>query len=194
MTDITPKTESKWSNRFVIASFVFGILGIVSMIGAAGIVYGYTLGTNQANSTNLPTVLRADSAARGKSMSMATGLLDADEAIEGIFILDHLTGELQFWALNNTTGKIGASYRLDAGKILDPAKAGDADYVMTTGRVDFDGGRAGGLERGSCVCYIGDSNSGKVICVGVAYNRTNGQGSMSVLDGSATRGGSERDQ
>ena len=187
-------TASKKFSKFAIANFIFGALGIVSMIAAAGIVYGYSLGSAQAKTTEMPVVLKADTAARGKSISMATGLLDTRELLEGLFILDHLTGELQFWVMNNNTGKVGAAYKLDVGKLLDPKKSGDADYVMATGQIEFDGGRAGGGERGSSVCYIADSNSGAVVCVGILYNRTTGNGSLDVLAIGKTRGGSQRDQ
>lgn len=189
--------EQTRMGKMTIASYLFGILGVLAMIAAGGMVYGYHLGAQsqaQGVHPNFPVMLNADSAARGKAMSMATGLLNSRDGLEGLFILDHLTGELQFWVLNNKTGTVAAAYKADAGAALDPAKSGDADYVMTTGRVDFEGGRAGGAARGSSVCYIGDSNSGKVICYGVEYNRTTAKGSLIVLAAGQTRGVAERDQ
>lgn len=110
--------------------------------------------------SSMPMVLKADSAARGKQMSMATGFVS--EGVEGLFVLDHLSGRLQCWVINRRTGDIGGIYEASAAAALGGDKGGEMDYVMTTGQIDIQGVR-GSDKPAHSVCYVGDGNSGKVV-------------------------------
>ena len=51
-------------------------------------------------------------------------------------------------------------------------KGGDVDYVMTTGRMNFQrAGRVGNMVPAGCVCYVGDGNSGNVVGYSIKFNR-----------------------
>ena len=120
--------------------------------------------------SELPVVLNADSASAGKSMSMATGLIDRDRAVEGLFVLDHLSGNLQCWVINPRNGEIAAIYAANVNEDLGVGKGGDIDYVMTTGTINLDVRQNNAVAAG-CVCYVGDGNSGKVVGYSMLYNR-----------------------
>jgi expansin (peptidoglycan-binding protein) len=114
----------------------------------------------------LPLRLAADSASGGKTISMATGSI-TDE-VDGLFILDHLTGGLQCWLLNPRTGNVGGIYVADVNAALGLDK-GQPDFVMTTGAFFI---RANGnLRAANTVCYVGDGKSGKVAGFSLAYDK-----------------------
>ncbi len=109
-----------------------------------------------------------DNAARGKSMSMATGYVES--GVEALYALDHLTGDLFCWVLNARTGAVASTFRVSAGGAL--GVVGEADYVMTTGLMDFAGGVDGNMRPAQSVVYVGDGNTGKVVGYVLMYNRT----------------------
>lgn len=173
-----------------------------SAFTAAGIFLGGLLSNSNAASNSqleLPMVLRADSAARGKGVSLATGQVDS--SVEGLFVLDHVTGRLECWVLNTRTLAVAARYQADVSKELESDKAGDADFVLTTGRFLFEGGVQGNLRPGRCVCYVADGNSGKVVGYGLKFNRQAMlQGNQQIQDmyvvcrGNTRDGATVRDQ
>ena len=127
-----------------------------------------------AMQANLPLRMAADSASGGKSISMATGAITPE--VDGLFILDHMTGGLQCWLLNSRTGDVGGIYVADMNVALGLDK-GDPDFVMTTGR--FFSRRGGGnLRAANSVCYVGEGKSGKVAGFSLTYDRTGLQGGV----------------
>lgn len=137
--------------------------------------------------SELPIVLQADTASSGKSLAMATGLIDTEDNVEGLFVLDRLSGNLQCWVMNSQTGGIAAIYTAQPAIDMGLEKGGDVDYVMTTGRMNFQRmGRAGNMIPAGCVCYVGDGNSGNVVGYSVRFNRQaalrgGGQGGQMTL-------------
>ncbi len=112
-------------------------------------------------------VVKADSASAGKAVSMATGAITNE--VEGVFILDHLTGRLQCWLLNPRTGDIGGIYAADVLSVMGLDK-GDPDFVMTTGRF-FLNRRGGALRPADSIVYVGEGKSGKVVGFSLAYDK-----------------------
>src|SRR5690554_4145990 len=66
--------------------------------------------------------LRASTAAVGESFAMATGAIDQD--VEGLYLLDFLTGDLQCVVLNFRTARFNAVFRTNVLNDLgiDPSK------------------------------------------------------------------------
>ena len=117
-----------------------------------------------------PIELNAGTAARSKSMSMATGLIDGE--VEGLFVLDHLSGNLQCWALSPKTGAVAGIYRVNVlNDIRQPGKTGEPDYIMTTGNFFFSGGNPNNATPGQTVCYVADASTGIVAGYGLTYNK-----------------------
>ncbi len=198
MSKFTTNTQNR-PRVFVIVSIAAGLMLLAGALTATGIVIGSNMNKEPSvDPMNLPFVLKADSSARGKGVSMATGRID--ENVEGLFVLDHLTGDLQCWVLNSRNIGAAAIFKANVALNMGNEKAGDGDYVMVTGGFFFDGGNAGNVRPGQCICYVADGNSGKVIGYGLTYNRqavlrgnTQG-GALSVVCRGVTRGAVERDQ
>ncbi len=164
--EITMKT--KLTSRFWIA--VCAAFALVSLIGITSGVGAY-VGNRLAQEQVIPAIpqleLNAGTASRSKSMSMATGLVDGN--VEGLFLLDHVSGVLQCWVLSPKTGSVGGYYTANVGNDLAVAgKTGSAEYMMVTGNFFFDG-NTGNLAPGQSVCYVGDASTGNVVGYGLVW-------------------------
>lgn len=173
--------------------------GVGSFVGSR---LGQTASSDQGiadTNVTLPTELTAGTAARTGSLSLATGLIDGN--VEGLWVLDHLTGNLQCWMLSPRTGQVGAIYRANVAVDLATGKAGDSELMMVTGNFFWDGGNLGNEVPGQSICYVADAKTGNVVGYGVTYNRQNiKRGNMQggplriVCQGKARLTQTERDQ
>jgi len=133
-----------------------------------------------------PEVLNADSATGGKALSLATGFLEIPD-LESVFVLDHLTGRLFCWVVDPRTARFVASFETSVLEDLAvQGKAGDMDYVMVTGFMDFKG-RVNNLKPANTIVYVAEGNSGRVAAYGVQFNKQSGVGSIFRLDVGQTR-------
>jgi hypothetical protein len=113
------------------------------------------------------TSLHASGATGGKSLAMATGIID--EGTEGVFVLDFLTGDLQCWVINPRLGKFTNAFKTNVIADLGIEQGKTPDYVMTVGVADFRGGPSSALARS--VVYVADGNTGNVACYAVPWTR-----------------------
>jgi hypothetical protein len=157
MTGGTPKNP--W--LMLVAGLSLGLLVGLSMV--AGVLVGTQRSdAPQAAGIPLPEALLNATATHGTdNFAIATGPVDED--VEGIFLLDFLTGDLQCWALNGRTGTWGALYKYKPGKT--------PKFLMVTGMANFRGGTTGQIQPGGSLVYIVDANTGNVAVYGVPVNR-----------------------
>lgn len=144
-------------------------MALVAVASGVGAYVGQRAAVDNGVEQQIPMVLQADTAARGKSMSMATGFIDRGRSIEGLFVLDHLSGVLQCWLVNPRTGQVAGIYAADVNAHLELQKGGDNDYVMTTGNFEIDG-RRNNANPADCICYVGDGSTGKVVGFSLFYD------------------------
>ncbi len=185
--------------RGVLLTAIIGLMLLASAFTAIGFVVAK--GVYKAEGPEIPMVLRADSATGGKALSLASGFVARD--VDALYVLDHLTGNLQCWLLNPQTGKIGGIFQTNVNGDLGVQKAGDVDFVMVTTRIPTAGRqREGNLRPGECLVYVGDGNTGKVVGYGFQFvpaqfnerDDTVQQGAMVVVTQGLARGLVERDQ
>ena len=120
----------------------------------------------------MPVSFHPDATSMGKSISVATGWVT--DSVEGIFVLDHLTGNLQCWVMNSRSGEIGGVFRGNVTAALGLQAKADPDYVIATGRFDFSNFREGNFKYAKCICYVGESSSGKILAYSFTYDPTTG--------------------
>ncbi len=118
----------------------------------------------------LPVGLKPDSAASTKNMSIATGRIE--EFVEGLYVLDHLTGNLNLYVLNVRSGQLGAAYRANVLQDLGTQGGGEASLAMVTGGFDFSKLRDGQNRYANSICYVADSNTGRVVGYTFSYSAT----------------------
>lgn len=114
-------------------------------------------------------LLRADTAATGSTIAMATGPIDDD--IEGLFVLDFKTGDLYCWVLGPNGGWMGEFKTNVVAEFGGIEKGKSPEYVMTTGMVR-PGGNTGQGRPANTVCYVADANSGKVAAFSFMWDRS----------------------
>jgi hypothetical protein len=150
------------------------LVGVGMMIGVIGA--GNQQVEGNSNKITLPEgiPLEAGTSSVGKKISMATGPIDGE--VEGLFVLDHLTGQLTCFIVNPRglggavplIGQFKANVPNDLG--LDKSK-GDPDYVMTIGGVNAL--RGGGAARpAQCIVYVADGNTGNVVGYSLGWDPT----------------------
>jgi hypothetical protein len=162
--------------RFKSKSVVlFGSGVAAGLLVAAAFMSGQVIG-NGDSSARQPTLaeqllghtpLHASGATGGKSIAIATGMMD--EGTEGVFILDFLTGDLQCWVINPRSGTFSSIFKINVIADLGIEQGKAPDYVMTTGTVDVRGPT--GNAMGRSFVYVADGNTGNVACYAVPWNR-----------------------
>lgn len=146
---------------------------IVLMIAVTSGVCSY-FGSRLGNTQSFPPLptaleLNAGTSARAKSMSMATGLIDGN--VEGLFLLDHVSGTLQCWVMSPKTGAVGGYYSANPGQdLMATGKTGKPEFMMVTGNFFF-AGNSGNAAPGQSICYVGDANTGNVVGYGLIYDK-----------------------
>lgn len=105
----------------------------------------------------------------GDSMSMATGRID--EEMEGLFLLDFLTGDLACAVLNSRTAAIGGIFKTNVIKDLGIEDGKKPSYLMVTGTALFVQ-RTGNNQPAGCVVYVCDQNTGNFAGYSLQWNRT----------------------
>ena len=147
------------------------LVGVGMMIGALATSRGW-VGQDaedalaQQLSQNLLHATATDS---GETFAMATGAIDGE--IEGLFILDFLTGELQCFVLNSRTAKPSGWFKRNvvADLGVDATKA--PKYLMVTGGANFRGS-SGNARPAQCLCYVCDANTGNYAAYSFPWSQT----------------------
>ena len=119
-------------------------------------VVGAFVGASISNKSepSSPLKLLADSAARGKNISLATAL--TEDGREGVYVLDHLNGNLQFVLINFRTNEVGAVFKTNVLDAMSGVKIGaDTDFVLSTGTFFFNN-KGGNQRPADSVAYVAE--------------------------------------
>lgn len=128
-----------------------------------------------------PSLLQAASASQADNFAIATGPIDED--VEGLFVLDFVTGELQCVVLNYRTGRFGGLFRANVMQDLASDAAKKPKYVMVAGQINFPRGAAA-ARPGNSVVYVLDTSSGAFGAYGLPWRRelaATGRGQMAPM-------------
>ncbi len=150
------------------AGLTMGLLVGVGMV--IGVLYGI-----QYRTANIPfpaTILNATASHGGKTMALATGPIHQD--VEGLFVLDFLTGELQCSVLNPRTGQLGGLYRHNVVQDLGVEAGKQPSYLMVTGVANMRNS-AGNFTPAKSVVYVADANTGAYAAYLLPWNRAASQ-------------------
>jgi hypothetical protein len=148
------------------------ILLLVMLAAAVGAAMGngwLSQPTLIGGGNSVPIPVLADSAVKGKTMSMATGAVTT--GVEGLYVLDHSSGLLQCWIMNPRNGAVGGIFQTNVLQDLPTDKVGSGDYVMVTGAFVFSGGTAANLVPSASIVYVADEATGNVVGYSFNFNR-----------------------
>lgn len=163
-------SENKRSDNFNFATKVWiTVAGLVAIGLVAGV--GAFAGAQLANGQNedlSPIELHAATASKNDSVSMATGAITGE--VEGLWLLDHESGQLQCWVLSPRSGAFAGSYTTNVANDLDFSK-GKPEFLMTTGNFVYRGGKIANQEPARSVCYVANTTSGVVAGYSLGINQ-----------------------
>jgi hypothetical protein len=137
---------------------------VASTIGALA-VWGYF---DQENLRLLERQLHAVATHGAESMALATG--EIDEGVEGIFILDFISGDLTCQVVNSRAGGLGGIYKQNVARDLGVEQGKQPKYLITTGRLATRQ-NISNLRPAKCIVYVADSTTGRYIGYMLPWNQ-----------------------
>jgi len=161
---------SRWCTRHPLGMLIVGLtMGLLVGIGMLVGALVSSAGRDAAPLALRETILNATATHSAKTMAMATGVIDTD--VEGLFVLDYLTGELQCYVLYPRIGQFGGVFKHNVIADLGVQQGKEPNFVMVTGQALFTRGAATATPAG-CVVYVADANTGNFAAYTIMWNRT----------------------
>ena len=115
----------------------------------------------------LETKLHAAAAQSGDSMAVATGAID--EGVEGIFVLDFISGDLTCGVLNPRTGQLGGLFKHNVVQDLGVQQGKQPKYMLVTG-IYTSPARGSNTRPAQSIVYVADSTSGRYVGYSLPWN------------------------
>lgn len=127
---------------------------------AAGVVGGLAVAYFWPHEPAFATNADRDGQFAMVTVPVGTSAAGISDPMDGVFVLDFLTGQLKGAVLNRQNGKFTSFYLRDLAKDfnVDPEK--EPHYAMVTGYAQLAG--RGGATFASGVVYIGELSSGRI--------------------------------
>jgi hypothetical protein len=147
------------------------MLGVtVGVVVCVGSLVGYLVGRYAAPAGGLAwpeSVLQASATESSDSMAIATGMIA--DGVEGLFVLDFVTGNLQVWVINPLSGAWGGLYTRNVAADLGTQQGKAPKYLMVTGQAAFRSNTSN-VRPAQSILYIADSTSGQFIAYMLPWN------------------------
>lgn len=152
-----------------------------SLMLAAGLVVGLSLSAaatvgslaawgyfEQGKVQLLERQLHALATHGADSMALATGFID--EGVEGIFILDFITGDLTCQVLNSRFGTLGGVFKQNVVQDLGVEQGKQPKYLIVTGGLETRQ-NISNLRPAKSIVYVADSNTGRYVAYMLPWNQ-----------------------
>ena len=102
-------------------------------------------------------------------MANATGPIDV--GIEGLFVLDFVTGQLTSQLLNPRTGQLGGLYRHNVAQDLGIEQGRPPKYLLVTGELQVRQ-QIANVKPAASLVYVADVNSGRYVAYMLPFSKT----------------------
>jgi hypothetical protein len=133
---------------------------------AAGALLGLVIGLNLAGLW--PSIPLHASATHGlDKFAIATGFVD--QAVEALYFLDFLTGDLRAAVINPKTGQFNSFFTRNIVNDFGVTGQGGAKYLIVTGSADMPRGRAN-FQFAKSIVYVAEANTGVVAAYTIPWN------------------------
>lgn len=140
------------------------------LVLSVGLLLGLAISSKHDRSpVQLPAAfLNATATDGGNTMALATGPID--KGVEGLFILDFITGELTCRVVNPRSGKMAGAYIANVAADLGVEQGKQPKYLMVTGAANF---RSQGatIAPAQSIVYVADANTGRYVAYWLPWNR-----------------------
>ena len=152
--------DKKPRSQFAVGLAVGLSIGLAIMIGSVA-TFAF-LGQTQLV---LPeTALHASASQASDTLAVATGMVD--EEMEGLYLLDFVTGQLQCLIMNQRTGQVNSQFRANVlNDLAIDANRKRPQYLMVTGISRF----TGQPNVSMSVVYVVDANTGRFGAYGMPW-------------------------
>mgnify|MGYP006908273216 CR=1 FL=1 len=107
---------------------------------------------------------------RGEDYALATCTVSFGDTLEGVFVLDFLTGRLSGAVLNTKVGKFGNFYYRSLADDFRTDPNSPGRYTIVTGKANLPS--QGRLTLATGVVYVAEFDSGLVACYAFPYAET----------------------
>lgn len=159
------KVLTNSSNRLFATGLVLGLLvSLGATFGALG-AWGY-FAADRVRA--MEEQLHALATHGGDSLAIATGLID--EGVEGMFILDYITGDLTCQVLNPRTGTLGGLFRQNVVTDLGVEQGKQPKYLLVTGGLEIRQ-NISNIRPARSIVYVADSNTGRYVAYMLPWNQ-----------------------
>ena len=143
-----------------------------------GAMIGWCLTTRHAPPTAFAITAQSD-----ETFAICTAPIDAANGIEGIFILDFLTGDLTGGVLNAATGTFLTSYKWNVLNDLgfQAGQAKNPKFLLVAGQAELrPNPRLGRRQMAPSVVYVTDCTTGTTAAYGIPWSPQQGNASKPV--------------
>lgn len=155
--------SAKWTRTLTAVAVGALTAGLLCTGFVAGFLSNQAPGTTIQFPAGFPG-LNATATSRSEKFVMATGAVEA--GIEGVFILDTLSGDLQCTAFNSRAGAFNSMFRRNILQDLKVGAEKRPEFLMVTGMVPLKG-----YQGVTCVAYVVECNTGNFAAYAVPWNR-----------------------
>lgn len=131
-----------------------------------GILCGLVVGLNLAGLW--PQIPVHAVATHGQeNFAICTAPMDAD--VEGVYLLDFLTGDLKCAVLSEQTGKFNSLFEHNVAKDLEVASGKNPKFLMVSGITELRRG-ANQLQPSRAIIYVAEVTSGNMAAYGIMWS------------------------
>jgi hypothetical protein len=134
---------------------------------AGGMIAGLAIAWLWPHEPTYATTADRDTQFSMVTIPVGTSAAGINDPLDGVFILDFLTGQLKGAVLNRQTGHFMSFYERDLAKDFGVDGNADPHYCMVTGYAQM--ANQGGVSMASGVIYVGELTSGKVAAYGFPF-------------------------
>jgi hypothetical protein len=139
---------------------------LLSGLVALGLLHG-SGALERARVRWLETRLHAAAAQNSGALAVATGYIE--QGVEGIFVLDFISGDLTCGVLNPRTGQMAGLFKRNVAADLGVVQGKQPKYLMTTGFFDAKG-TVSNTRPALSLVYIADTTTGNYIGYMLPWN------------------------
>lgn len=146
---------------------------------AGGLIAGLAIAYLCPHEPTYATTADRDSQFMMVTVPVGNKAVGIDDPIDGVFILDFLTGQLKGAVLNRQAGKFTSFYVRDLAQDFGVKGDEDPHYCIVTGYSQMPAGQ--GLTFASGVLFVGELTSGRVAAYAFPWNEAGANGPVPLL-------------
>lgn len=155
-------------------ALLFGAGLSVGILVGVGMLIGALVANQGTSQSPFPAeLLNASATDSSNTMAISTGFIA--DGVEGLFVLDFITGNLQCQVLNPRTGGAGGLFQHNVSLDLGVQQGKQPHYLLVTGVAEFRYATGGNVHPAGCIVYVADANTGRYAAYMMPWNKAAAQ-------------------